>query len=129
MVHKQTVLASTYGGAIGNRDNNLNDGGYYYAELSVDYKAKDYKALGGQTCFYLICYVLQGTNTCSKYTGLKNGHKLKITYNGKSIEATKGDVGAGGPNHPKIDIHETAAKVLFGDKWRSTLTDVQIEDT
>lgn len=68
---------------IGNRDNNLYDGGLYYAELSNDPKKKDFKALGG----------------------LKNGRKLKITYNGISVIASKGDVGVGGPNLPKIDFH------------------------
>ena len=68
---------------IGNRDNNLYDGGLYYAELSNDPKKKDFKALGG----------------------LKNGKKLKITYNRISVIASKGDVGVGGPNLPKIDFH------------------------
>jgi hypothetical protein len=68
---------------IGNRDNNLYDGGLYYAELSNDPKKKDFKALGG----------------------LKNGQKLKITYNRISVIASKGDVVAGGQNFPKIDFH------------------------
>ena len=84
------VLASVFSDKIGNRNNNLYDGGYYYAELSNDPKKKDFKALGG----------------------LKNGHRLKITYNGVSVVASKGDVGAGGPNHPKIDLHINLAKAL-----------------
>jgi len=89
-VPKQTVKASCFNDSIGNRDNNLNDGGYYYGELSRDFKLKDYEALGG----------------------LPNGHRLQITYGDRSIIATKGDVGAGGPNNPKINIHINAAKAL-----------------
>lgn len=84
------VLASCYSGKIGCRDNNLEDGGYYFAELSKDYKARDYSALGN----------------------LKFGHKLKITYKGKSVIASKADKGAGGRNNPKIDLHETLAEAL-----------------
>jgi hypothetical protein len=91
-VPRQNVVASCFDDATGNHDNNLYDGGYYYAELSTNYKARplDYCALG-----------------C-----LPNDYRLRITYRGKSIFATKGDVGAGGPSHPKIDIHLTAAKAL-----------------
>ena len=88
MVEK--VLATYFEDKIGMRDNDLYDGGMYYAELSNDPKKKDFKALGG----------------------LKNGHKLKITYNGVSVIASKGDVGAGGPKHPKIDLHINLAKAL-----------------
>lgn len=84
------VLASVFNDKIGMRNNNLYDGGYYYAELSIDPKKKDFKALGG----------------------LPFGHKLKITYNGKSVVATKGDVGAGGPKLPKIDLHKNLAAAL-----------------
>ena len=87
------VLASVFSDKIGNRNNNLYDGGYYYAELSKDQK-KDFKALGG----------------------LNNGHRLKITYNGKSVITTKGDVGAGWPNQPKIDLHINLAKALGFNK-------------
>jgi hypothetical protein len=89
---RQTVVASCFDDAIGNRDNNLNNGGYYYAELSTNYRASraDYRALGG----------------------LPNGYRLRISVNGRSILATKGDVGRGGPNNPKIDIHLTAARAL-----------------
>ena len=101
----RTVLASYYSGSTGNHDNDLNDGGYYYAELSKDPKKRDYKALGG----------------------LKNGHKLKITYKGKSVIATKGDVGAGGPKHPKIDLHITLANALDFD-FDKGVDEVEIED-
>ena len=74
----------------GYRSNNLYDGNYWYAELSIDYKKKDFKALGG--------------------LGYK--HKLRVEYNGKSAVAMKGDVGAGGPNHPKIDLHKTLSDHL-----------------
>ena len=89
----QRVLASWFSDSIGYRDNNLYDGGLYYAELSVDYKKLDFSALGN----------------------LPYRQKLKITYNGKSCIATKGDIGAGGPNHPKIDLHVTLAKKLGFD--------------
>ena len=39
-------------------------------------------------------------------------HPLRITYNGKSAIAYKGDVGGGGINHPKIDLHETLSNYL-----------------
>ena len=86
----QTVLASYFSDKTGCKDNDLYDGGLYYAELSLDPAKKDFRALGG----------------------LPFGQKLKITYKGKSVIATKGDVGAGGPHHPKIDIHENLAKAL-----------------
>jgi len=91
-ISRQNVVASCFNGAIGNRNNNLNDGGNYYGELSTNYRARplDFRALGG----------------------LPDGHPLRITYNGKSVLATKGDVGAGGRRHPKINIHLTAAKAL-----------------
>ena len=84
------MKASVFDDKIGCKDNDLYDGGYYNAELSKDPAKKDFSALGK----------------------LPFGHKLKITYNGKSIIASKADVGAGGPNKPKIDIHKTAAKAL-----------------
>ena len=86
----QRVLASWFDDEIGYRDNGLYDGGLYYAELSNDYKKLDFSALGG----------------------LPYRQKLKITYNGKTCIATKADVGAGGPNHPKIDLHLNLAKAL-----------------
>lgn len=55
----------------------------YYAELSKNPDKKDYSALGN----------------------LPVGYKLRITYKGKSVITSKGDVGAGGPKYPKIDIH------------------------
>ena len=42
----QTVLASYFDDEIGYKNNYLNDGGYYYAELSKDPAKKDYSALG-----------------------------------------------------------------------------------
>ena len=39
------VLASVFKDKIGNRDNDLYDGGYYYAELSNDPKKKILKLL------------------------------------------------------------------------------------
>ena len=63
----KNVLASVFSDKIGCRDNNLYDGGYYYAELSEDYTKKDFKAL----------------------RGLSFGQKLRITYNGKTVIASK----------------------------------------
>ena len=90
---KYTCLASWFDDEIGNNDNNLYDGGLYYAELSKDYRKLDFSALGG----------------------LPNGTKLKITYKGKSCIARKGDVGAGGPMNPKIDLHIVLANALGFD--------------
>ena len=90
----QKVLASWFSDKIGYRDNDLYDGGLYYAELSVDYKKKDFKALGN----------------------LPYRQKLKIAYKGKTVIAYKGDIGAGGPNHPKIDLHVNLANALNFDK-------------
>ena len=84
------VLASWFSDRTGYKGNNLYDGGLYYAELSKDYKRKDFSALGQ----------------------LPYKAKLKITYNGKSCYAYKGDVGAGGPQHPVIDLHVNLAKRL-----------------
>ncbi|EAS07405.1 hypothetical protein TTHERM_00569430 (macronuclear) [Tetrahymena thermophila SB210] len=100
----QTVLASCFTDQTGMRDNNLYAGNNY-AELSVNPKNKDFKALGG----------------------LPFGYKLKITYKGRSVVATKGDVGAGGPSHPKIDIHKKAAQALGINNCDSFLENVQIE--
>ena len=100
--NSQTVLASYFDDKMGCRDNDLYDGGLYYAELSINPAQKDFKALGG----------------------LPFGQKLRITYNGKTVIATKGDVGAGGPNHPKIDIHANLAKALG---FPNSLDYVQIE--
>ena len=97
-----TCLASWFNDKIGNRDNDLYDGGYYYSELSKDYTKRDYSSL----------------------VGLPNGTKLRITYKGKSCIASKGDVGAGGPRHPKIDLHiNLAKKIGFDlDKGIDTIT-------
>jgi len=85
-VWRQSVVASCFDDRRGNRDNDLYDGGYYYAELSVNYRNRDFRALGG----------------------LPNGYRLMISYGGRSIIATKGDVGAGGRHRPKIDLHINA---------------------
>ena len=89
----QNVKASYFDGKKGCYGDNLYDGKYYYAELSKDYTKNDFSALGN----------------------LPFGTKLKITYNGRSVIASKGDVGSGGPNHPKIDLHITLAKALRFD--------------
>ena len=68
--------------------------------MSNDPKKKDFKAPGG----------------------LKNGQKLKITYNGISVIASKGDVGGGGRNLPKIDLHEILPKGLGFDKGLDYVT-------
>jgi len=86
----QKALASYFDDKIGCNDNDLYDGWLYYAELSIDPNKKDFRALGG----------------------LPFGQKLKITYKGKSVIASKGDVGAGGPNHPKIDIRNLVFLIL-----------------
>ena len=101
---KRRVLATYFTDATGYRGDYLNDGNYWYAELSIDYKKKDFKALGG--------------------LGYK--HKLRVEYNGKSAVAMKGDVGAGGPNHPKIDLHKTLSDYL--GFTRDGLAYVYIED-
>ena len=96
------VLASQFSDDEGcYNHNDLNDGDYYYAELSTNPGAKrgwDYSALGG----------------LGKY------HKLKITYNGKSVIAMKGDVGRGKREISgkfkgelrKIDLHTETAEAL-----------------
>ena len=76
------VLASVFNDKIGNRDNNLYDGGLYYAELS------------------------------GRLGNLPNGHALRISYNGRTVTAYKGDVGKGGPRNPAIDLHINLAKAL-----------------
>ncbi len=86
----EKVLATYFTGEMGYKGDNLNDGRFWYAELSNDPDARDYSALGG----------------------LEHMHPLRITYNGKSAIAYKGDVGGGGINHPKIDLHETLSNYL-----------------
>jgi len=44
-IGKQKVLASYFDESIGNCNNRLDDGGYYYAELSKDPKKKILKRL------------------------------------------------------------------------------------
>ena len=95
----KNVLASVFSDKIGCRDNNLYDGGYYYIELSEDYTKKYFKAL----------------------RGLPFGQKLS---NIKTVIASKGDVGTGGYNHPKIDFHINLANALGFNK---RLEYVQIE--
>ena len=85
----ERVLATVFDDKTGSRSNDLYKG-LYYAELSIDYNKKDFSALGN----------------------LPFGQKLRITYNGKTVIASKGDVGAGGPNHPKIDLHKKLADTL-----------------
>ena len=93
-VGKRVVKASVFSDKTGSYGNNLYDGGLYYAELSTNpfagLKNLDFAALGKLPKYY----------------------KLKITYKGKSVIATKGDVGAGGPNYPQIDLHTNLAKAL-----------------
>ena len=97
-----TVLASYFDDKIGYKDNDLYDGGLYYAELSINPAYKDFRAL----------------------RGLPFGQKLMITYKGKSVIATKGDVGIGGPNDSFIDIHANLAKAL---RFPKSGDNVQIE--
>ena len=100
--NSETVLASVFNDKMGMRNKNLYDGGLYYAELSINPSQKDFKALGG----------------------LPFGQKLRITYKGKSVIASKADVGAGGINHPKIDLHINLANALG---FNNGLDYVQIE--
>ncbi len=113
---QKVVLASQFSDSTGcYNGNNLNDGGYYYAELSTNPKDPieklDYKALGG----------------------LKKFHELKITYNGKSVIAKKGDVGRGKLETSgefkgelrKIDLHKKTANYLeFNGLDHVTIEDV-----
>lgn len=105
---KKIVLASGFDDKKGSYENNLYDGGYYYAELStnpLDERGWRFKALGELPKYY----------------------KLKITYNGKSIIAKKGDKGRGGPSYPKIDIHKTALAALGVNNPNNFLKNVEIE--
>lgn len=76
------VLASVFDDSVGSRDNDLYDGGFYYAELS------------------------------GRLGNLPFGHRLTISYNGRSVIASKADVGKGGPHNPAIDLHINLAKAL-----------------
>ena len=76
------VLASVFSHRIGNHDNNLYDGGYYYAELS------------------------------GRLGNLKDDYPLRISYNGRTVTAYKGDIGDGGPRKPAIDLHIKLANAL-----------------
>ena len=89
-----TVLASWYDNKFCYENNiDLYDGGLYYSELSKDYKKADFSALGN----------------------LPYGTKLRITYKGRSCIASKADVGRGGPEKAKIDLHINLAKKLRFD--------------
>ena len=88
----QSVLASWFDDKIGYKDNNLYDGGLYYAELSINYKKKDFS-----------------------FGTLPYRQKLKITYKGKSCIAFKGDERPFSPNRPKISLHINLAKALGFD--------------
>ena len=85
------VLATCYNNKIGIGGKTCE--GFCYSELSNDYKKKDFSALGN----------------------LPLGKKLKITYKGKSCVAIKTDVGAGGPEHAKIDLHINLARKIGFD--------------
>ena len=89
---RQRVLASYFDDREGYMGNNLYDGHYWYAELSKNPFSKpfDFSALGK----------------------LPYKYKLKVTYKNKTLTAMKGDVGAGGPSYPKIDLHYKLAKDL-----------------
>ena len=76
------VLASVFHHKIGCKDNNLYDGGLYYAELS------------------------------GRLGNLPFGHPLRISYSGRTVIETKGDVGPGGPRNPAIDLHINLANAL-----------------
>ena len=101
------VLATTFNDKTGSySSNNLFDGGLYYAELSTnptDQKNWDFAALG---------------KLVGRSSGLPKFYRLKITYHNKrdnttrSVYATKGDKGRGGPNRPQIDLHVNLAKAL-----------------
>jgi len=45
----------------------------------------------------------------------------------KTLIASKGDVGSGGPNHPKIDLHIKLATDL-GFDFKKGIDEVEIED-
>ena len=87
-----SVLASWFDDKIGYKNNNLYDGGLYYAELSKDYKKKDFS-----------------------FGTLPYGQKLKITYKGKSCIASKRDEKPFSPSRPKISLHINLAKALGFD--------------
>ena len=88
------VRATIFYDKIGYKGDKLYDG-YYYAELSTnpeaDKKDLDYAALGKHPYKY----------------------KIKITYNGNSVIAYKGDVGRGDVKYrPQIDLHTKVAEAL-----------------
>ena len=88
------VRATIFYDKIGYKGDKLYDG-YYYAELSTnpeaDKKDLDYAALGKHPYKY----------------------KIKITYNGNSVIAYKGDVGRGDVNYrPKLIFIQKLPKLL-----------------
>lgn len=86
------VLASGFTDMVGcYKNNDLYDGGYYYAELE------------NKQSLYLFSTALGG---------LKPFQKARITYKGRSVIARKGDIGKGGKQHPKIDLHKTLCTAL-----------------
>lgn len=96
---QQQVLASTFNDSTGCYDNDLNDGGLYFAELSTNpgaQKGWDFAALGG----------------LPKFCKLKITYHNKNTNSIKSVIAYKGDKGRGGPNLPQIDLHVHLANAL-----------------
>lgn len=92
------VVASSYSGPGAGSCGNLQDGGMHYAELSTTASSSgagdNFSALGGLPC----------------------GTPLVITYKGKTITATKADVGGGGSGIggiPRvIDLFDTLASAL-----------------
>lgn len=76
------VLASVFNHRTGKYVQNLYDGKLYYAELS------------------------------GRLGNLPKLHPLRITYNGKTVTAYKGDIGSGGPRNPAIDLHTNLVNAL-----------------
>ena len=97
-VFKQSVAASCFNHGSGKFKSNLNDGGFYFAELSNGY------ALNGLDPF----------------------HRLRISYGGKSVIASKADIGSA--SSVTIDVHIRAAKALgFSTCRRFGIKSVTIE--
>ncbi len=76
------VLASVFSDKEGKYVENLYNGTLYYAELS------------------------------GRLGNLPKLHPLKITYNGTTVTAYKGDIWSGGPNNPAIDLHTNLVNAL-----------------
>ena len=62
--------------------------------------------------FIMLNYQLIIKKNFKALGGLPYRQKLKVAYNGKSAIAKKADIGAGGKNHPKIDLHKTLSDYL-----------------